>query len=91
MTSLVDETLRAWQALGQVCYGLTAAEKESVVFRRSIYAAADIGEGESFTEGNIRIVRPGHGASPALYRDLLGRKARCAFRCGDPLTLEQLL
>jgi pseudaminic acid synthase len=91
LAALVQESERAWQALGQVRYGPTEAERKSLVFRRSIYVAADISEGEVFTPENIRIVRPGHGASPALYRELLGRSARRSFRCGEPLNLEQLL
>ena len=91
LASLVTETNRAWQALGQVRYGPTEAEQKSLVFRRSIYAAANIVEGEIFTEANIRIVRPGHGAPPSLYRELLGRSARCSFKAGTPLSLKQLL
>lgn len=91
LSSLVKETERAWQALGEVHYGPTAAERSSLVFRRSIYAATDISEGEPFTEANIRIVRPGHGAPPALYRKLIGRLAKRAFNQGEPLSLDKLL
>lgn len=89
--NLVCETERAWQALGGVRYGPTEAEQKSLVFRRSIYAAADINEGEVFTESNIVIVRPGNGAPPHLYGHLLGRPARQAYRRGTPLSLDQLL
>ena len=91
LSALVQESERAWQALGDVRYGPTEAEQGSLVFRRSIYVAADIAEGEAFSESNIRIVRPGDGAPPALYRKLLGRTARRSFSCGEPLNLDQLL
>jgi N-acetylneuraminate synthase len=91
LSSLVIETKRAWQALGQVRYGPTEAEQKSLVFRRSIYAAADIAVGETFTTANLRIVRPGDGASPHLYPQLLGRVARRAYTRGTPLSLDQLL
>jgi N-acetylneuraminate synthase len=90
LASLAIETDRAWQSLGQVRYGPTEAEQQSLVFRRSIYAAADIASGEPFTETNIRIVRPGDGAPPALYRQLLGRPARQAYSRGTPISLEHL-
>lgn len=90
LVSLVQESKRAWQALGEVRYGPTEAEQRSLVFRRSIYVAADIAEGEVFSESNIRIVRPGYGAPPALYYDLLGRKAKRSFSCGEPLNFEKL-
>lgn len=91
MANLVVESERAWQALGTVRYGLTEAENKSLVFRRSIYVAQDINEGDLFTEKNIRIVRPGDGAPPHLYQQLLGRKARRTYGSGTPLSLDQLL
>jgi len=91
LSALVQESERAWQALGQVRYGPTEAEQKSLVFRRSIYASADIAAGEVFTADNIRIVRPGHGAPPHLFERLLGRRARQDYSCGTPLNLDQLL
>ena len=91
LSALVLESERAWQSLGQVRYGTTDAERKSLVFRRSIYASADIAAGETFTRDNIRIVRPGHGAPPHLFEQLLGRTARQAYSRGTPLGLDQLL
>ena len=91
MANLVVESERAWLALGTVRYGPTEAESKSLIFRRSIYAAKYINEGDLFTEENIRIVRPGDGAPPHLYQQLLGRKARQAYSSGTPLSLDQLL
>jgi len=91
LATLVQESERAWQALGQVRYGPTEAEQKSLVFRRSIYASADIEAGEPFTRANIRIVRPGHGAPPHLFKQLLGREARQDYSFGTPLSLDQLL
>jgi len=44
----VSETERAWQALGDVRYRPMEGEQKNKVFRPSIYAAADIAEGEVF-------------------------------------------
>ena len=71
LASLVFETENAWQALGDVRYGPTEAEQKSLVLRRSIYVASDIAEGDVFTEANLRIVRPGHGAPPWMLGQLL--------------------
>ncbi len=91
LSALVMESERAWQALGKVRYGPTEAESKSLVFRRSIYAAANIAVGEVFTTDNIRIVRPGDGAPPHLYKQLLGRQARRSYLSGTPLSFDQLL
>ena len=89
--TLVQETQRAWQALGEVRYGPTKAEIASLQFRRSIYVAAEIAMGEPFTPQNIKVVRPGNGAPPYLYDQLLGRPARRAFKPGTPLNLDHPL
>ena len=71
---LVVETERAWRALGSVTYGPSAAEKDSIVFRRSLYVAEDMKAGDVFTERNLRVVRPGGGLHPRYYEQVLGRR-----------------
>jgi pseudaminic acid synthase len=88
MAALVAETERAWQALGTVSYGPTAAERKSTGFRRSIYAVADIAAGEVLTPHNVRCIRPGAGLPPKYYELILGRCARSAIRRGTPLSWE---
>lgn len=91
MSSLVAESERAWQALGQVRYDPTEAEQKSLVFRQSIYVAKDITEGEVFTSENLRIARPGDGAPPSMHQVLIGRKAISCFKQGSPLRVASLL
>lgn len=91
LSALAQESERGWQALGEVRYGPTHAEQKSLVFRRSIYTSADIAAGEKFTIENIRIVRPGDGAPPHFYLQLLGRTSRQMHKRGTPLSLDQLL
>ena len=91
LAALVQESEKSWQALGQVRYGPTEAERKSLVFRRSIYVAADIAEGEVFTVKNLRIVRPGNGAPPHLLDTVLGKRARKDYVKGEPLSLENLI
>jgi pseudaminic acid synthase len=91
LANLVTETNRAWQALGEVRYGPTEAEQKSLVFRRSIYVAEDIAEGDLFTAQNLRIVRPGNGAPPSFYKQILGLEARRCYQAGTPFSLKHLL
>lgn len=88
---LVDESYKAWQSLGAITYGPTEAEKRSLVFRRSIYVSKDIKSGERFSQDNIRIVRPGDGAPPSIFQELIGKLAKRDYRKGEPLSLEKLL
>ncbi|MFJ8517775.1 pseudaminic acid synthase [Lysinibacillus xylanilyticus] len=90
MKSLVEETERAWLALGKVTYGPTEKEKASLKFRRSIYVSKDIKAGEKFTKENIKIVRPGYGLEPKYFNQVLNKKARKDYIVGSPLKFEDL-
>ncbi|WP_410498791.1 pseudaminic acid synthase [Chitinibacter sp. S2-10] len=85
LASLVVETKRAWQALGMVKYGGSQAEQKSMVFRRSLYVATDIKQGEALTEQNIRRIRPGLGLPAKHYEFVLGAKAATDLKRGEPL------
>lgn len=74
LKSLMVETERAWQSLGQVRYGPTEAEKKSLIFRRSLYIAEDMKAGDVLTTKNLRVIRPGEGLHPRHYDDLLGKR-----------------
>jgi N-acetylneuraminate synthase len=86
MSLLVQETERAWQALGTVAYGVTDQEKPSMVFRRSLYVVEDVKAGMSFTRRNVRAIRPGYGMAPKYLDLVLGRKANRDIPKGTPLT-----
>jgi N-acetylneuraminate synthase len=86
MARLVEETDRAWRALGSVAYGATEAERPSLAFRRSLYAVKDIEAGETLTRDNVRAIRPGHGLPPKYLETVLGLRARRRIRRGTPLS-----
>lgn len=85
LKSLVIETERAWQSLGQIQYGIQENEKKSLLFKRSIYVVKDIKAGEAFTEENIRVIRPGDGMHPKYFESLVGTKATIWYAAGTPL------
>ncbi|EON70442.1 pseudaminic acid synthase [Lysinibacillus sphaericus] len=90
MKALVEETERAWLAMGKVTYGPTEKEKASLKFRRSIYVSKDIKAGEEFTKENIKIVRPGYGLEPKFFNHVLNKKAQKDFSAGMPIKFEDL-
>jgi N-acetylneuraminate synthase len=87
---LVDESLRAWQALGSVTYGPTAAERKSLVFRRSLYVAKELKAGDVLTAESLRVVRPANGLHPRYYDQLLGRAVARDVALGTPVTWDML-
>ena len=69
-----------------VQYTVTPSESSNLVFRRSLFVVADVVAGESFTEKNVRSIRPGHGIAPRFLGEVLGRRAARAVKRGTPLT-----
>jgi N-acetylneuraminate synthase len=90
MRALVTETERAWQSLGKISYGPTAAEKDSLVFRRSLYVVTDVRAGEAFTSENLRAIRPGLGLSPKYLEIFIGKRANRDVTKGAPLTWDMI-
>ncbi|SDF79844.1 pseudaminic acid synthase [Sporolituus thermophilus] len=86
MKILVEETKRAWQALGKINYGPTEKEKKSLVFRRSLYVVKDMAAGEEFTPENLRAIRPGLGLAPKYYNELIGKKVNRPIMRGTPVS-----
>ncbi|HEY3902197.1 MAG TPA: pseudaminic acid synthase [Chthoniobacter sp.] len=89
--TLVTQLRVTERALGRVHYGVSEREAASRVFRRSLFAVADIVPGESLTSNNIRSIRPGHGLHPRYLDQVLTRKAACAIPRGTPLQWNHLL
>ena len=85
MKALVVETERACQALGQVSYGPTEAERQSLVFRRSLYITQHLEAGDMLTRDNVRAIRPGFGLPPKYLDTLVGMRVARAVRRGTPL------
>lgn len=85
MKSLVEESKRAYLALGSVQLDVQEIEKKSVFFKRSIYCSSDIKAGEMITPQNIKVIRPALGLKPKYYEDILGKKALKDISEGTPL------
>ena len=82
---MVDNIRIAEQSIGTVHYGLTAKEKKSKVFRRSLFVTEDMKAGEAFTENNLRSIRPANGIEPKHLSKVLGKKAKRSVKKGTPL------
>lgn len=90
MSMLVAETERAWKAVGSIAYGPAESETKSLIFRRSIYVAKNIRQGDRLSRENIRIIRPGYGLSPNYYDAVLGMVVARDIRRGTPLSWDLL-
>ena len=88
MAQLVRECNTAVQAIGHVNYKMQEQEKNSLIYRRSLYIVKDMKAGDVLTEENLRSIRPGLGLPPKFYEDLLGKKVRCDVKKGTAMRWE---
>lgn len=91
MKALVEESERAFDALGDIKYDVLKDEEASLRFKRSVYVVKDVNEGEEFTMENIQVIRPGDGLAPKYYEQLIGKKASKSLLRGTPLSWDNLL
>lgn len=94
--SLEPEELRAMvaairnveQALGSGEKKVTPSERKNrVCARKSIVASKDIKKGDTFTERNITVKRPGNGLSPMEWDKVVGQLAKQDFHMDDLIEL----
>ncbi|MFN8229532.1 MAG: pseudaminic acid synthase [Bacteroidia bacterium] len=90
LKSLVIETERAYLALGEIKYGVQNAEKNSLFFKRSIYVSEDVKVGDTFSEKNLKIIRPGNGLEPKYWEMIIGNISKNNIKKGTPLTFDLL-
>ena len=86
MAQLVTETERAWQDLGKVSYGITAAEQKSMIFRRSLYIVENLKAGDVLNNKNVRAIRPGLGISTKYFDIVIGKNVVQDVSRGTALT-----
>jgi N-acetylneuraminate synthase len=85
---LVEESERAFLALGTIQYGIQKDELKSLTYKRSIYVTEDMAAGDVLASHNIRIIRPGLGLPPKYFDIVLGKKINQDVKRGTALTFE---
>ena len=86
--AMVDAVRTTEKALGSVRYGSGRQESNSSVFRRSLFVVEDMKAGDTFTDRNVRSIRPGHGLSPKFSKDIIDCTASRDILRGSPLRWE---
>ncbi|UZH55512.1 pseudaminic acid synthase [Salinimicrobium tongyeongense] len=85
---MVIAVREAEKAIGEVDYTLTEKQKNGRNFSRSLYVVKDIDKGESFTEENVRSIRPGFGLHPKYLKEVLGKTSKIKLPKGTRMELD---
>jgi pseudaminic acid synthase len=85
-TAMVKAVREAEKAIGLVDYNLTEKQKKGRNFSRSLYVIKDMNEGDTFSEENVRSIRPGYGLHPKFLNQVIGKKTKTNLEKGDPIS-----
>jgi N-acetylneuraminate synthase len=88
---LVEGCKAAYAARGRVDYERGDLERQSLVFRRSLFVVRDVEAGAPLTPADIRSIRPGHGLPPKHLPEVIGRRAARFLERGTPLAWADLI
>jgi pseudaminic acid synthase len=83
---LVQSTLTAHEALGDVDYGIKSSESGNIKFRRSLYFVKPLKKGELITPSAVRSLRPGYGIAPKYLESILGLTVTSDVTFGTAVT-----
>lgn len=76
LKAMVSAIRNIEQAIGTGVKTASASEKKNIgVVRKSIVAACPIKKGDTFTEENLTVKRPGTGISPMRWEEVIGKRA----------------
>lgn len=84
--AMVEAIRVAEKSLGQIHFGVSEGERSSRVFRRSLFVVEAVRQGETFSQQNIRSIRPGHGLHTRHLPQIVGKRASCDIERGTPLS-----
>lgn len=90
LAELVAMARIAHVAVGAPAFEPTQSEDIVLKNRRSLYVVAPIANGETFTEANVRSIRPGKGLKPKFLDAVLGRRATRNIAFGEPLDISMV-
>jgi N-acetylneuraminate synthase len=88
LQALVEESNRAWEALGQIHYDPLYAERVTLSHRPSLYFVEDLVEGTIVQSQHVKSLRPGKGLSPKELPHILGLTLMRSVKKGTAVNWE---
>lgn len=88
--NMVKSIRDAEKSIGHIDYSMSSKKARNRIFGRSLFAVKDIKQGDSFTEENIKSIRPSDGIAPKHLSDILDKKAAVDIKRGTPLSWDKI-
>ena len=85
--AMVVACREAWQATQSF---VPAKLPANLAFRKSLFVVEDVACGDSFSDKNVRAIRPASGLAPSFYQSVLAGVATRDLKAGTPLRAEMV-
>ena len=85
LSIMVKDIRNNEKSYGKIDYTIPDSAKPNLKSRKSLFVIRDIKKGETFSENNIRSIRPWGGLHPKYYKKILGRKSKLKLKFGTAL------
>jgi pseudaminic acid synthase len=87
---LVEESMRAHAALGQISYAQGDVESSFKKYRRSLFVVRDLKAGDVIGKDDVKSLRPGDGLAPKYMEVIVGKTISQDAKRGTPVTWDLL-
>ena len=89
--TMVRAVRTVFDAIGEVSYDLTEEQNLCKTLRRSLFVIKDIKKGQTFSEENIKSIRPAGGLHTRYYEIVIRTRAATDIKRGTPLNWKHIL
>ena len=85
---MVQDIRNAEKALGKKDMNPTDLQVQGRKFARSLYVVKNVKKGETFSDKNVKSIRPGFGLHPKYLVDIIGKKSKLNLEKGTRFSLD---
>ena len=85
---MVQDIRNAEKALGKKDMNPSDLQVKGIKFARSLYVVKNVKKGETFSDKNVKSIRPGFGLHPKYLVDIIGKKSKLNLEKGTRFSLD---
>ena len=85
-----EDMIKAWTLIGKKKFYRTKNELKNIKFQRSIYVIKEIKKGDTFSQRNVRRIRPGFSLPANKWEFIIGKKSKKNLMVGSRIALKDI-
>ncbi len=86
LKSLIYDSRKCWESLGNGNFSRSSSELKNKIFRRSLYFVKDLEKDETIKLNHVRKIRPGFGLAPKFLNQIIDKKVLRNVKRGEKVS-----